>query len=156
MKEYGVCNILGGPNIELLIEYKNSLEYDMDGIYYPKVVGRDLITGTKVESMRFKGYTPFFEEALKKGIVKKNKFIIINQRRITEKDMIERLKNMSKDDILEYVEKVNKTKEFYKEEIEKKEKSETDDLFNIRSVKIEKKRVRRLAKEYLKYIVYNS
>ena len=162
-KYYGVCDILGDYKVknvidaymgerefEVLFEFRKIGMIDAESKEYigDYVIGKDIITGTPLY-LRNK-YVIELEQAAEKKMIRKGKLIILFYKQISEKEMKEKLQSMSKEDIEQYVKRINSIKEKYaKARInakEAKKQQRANSRNQSRLLNLEKGRVKELVR----------
>ena len=148
-KSYGICKVLGENDFVLFIEYVKKVK--INSINYTSIiVGRDIITGTRVTSMEYYKSAFSRREAANNKILKKGTILIEVCKQSSIEEMLGILKGMTKEDIIKYIDKVNKIKEKDIAAINESKiafiKQNTNLKVQGKNLKKEKKRVKKIAK----------
>ena len=165
-KYYGICNVLGDKDFNLLIEYKYVLKKDRE--YYSSwactalgfdpdqytevIIGKDIVTGTPVFSMlpSKRDKVSSLEDAAEFKAIKKGKLIVVKNKVIRIDEMSNYLNKMTDEEANKYIMKVNELKEMYsKAMFRAKHRSSdcrADEKLQKENLEVEKSRVKKLVK----------
>lgn len=145
---YGKTYLVGNDEFEVLIEYTIKQKVFFDSYSeLPElfVVGRDLVTGTKLIEPK-SILRNNLDKCIRAKGVKKNELYINGIYGSNENDVLKELQNMTTEDIEKYVNNINKMKNVYAQIVSENETEKKNALSLYTKLKSEKKRVKSIAK----------
>lgn len=146
-KYYGKAPLVGNKEFELLIEYSLMHKSSVEGYEnFPKIIaiGKDVVTGTKLKEVYFPNHT--IKSAIRYEGYKKNTLYVHSVSDIKKADFIDVLEKMTKKDIINYINELNKTKSLYDQAAAEIQAGKKANLSISKDLKTAEKRVKTIAK----------
>ena len=157
MKNYGECTLIDektnwSDEAKVIVKYHNAF-IRIGGELKYLTVGKDIITGTKIYKEDYEKaqyLNTSLSNAASSGHLKKGKLIMVSCFPLSRQEVLERLRSMTPEDLQEHTNRINNMKARYEEARRRVRAEKIDDMISeaktIRSLLLEKGRVRRLAR----------